>query len=166
MGPPAPAAAPPAATGSGRREDTAGELGGIEVTAPRKLKLARAKALPVALTAEAPGQVSFALVRSGRMVARGRSDRAAGTTSYRLKLPRRAKAGRYVLKVTFTPAGAEASTTTRKVQLTGKARRGQAAKATASGVSAPRVSGAGAPSGLPDGKFRGERKRSFVPRVR
>jgi hypothetical protein len=101
-------------------------------------------------------------VRSGRAIARGSKAIAAGTTSYRLKLPRRAKAGRYVLKVTFTPAGGKARTSTIRVTLAGKAKAG---KASASGVHAPRISGAGAPVALPDGRFHGVRKRSFVPRA-
>ena len=88
----------------------------------------------------------------------------SGTTSYRLKLPRKAKAGRHVLKVTFTPSGGEAATTSVKVTLTGKAAKARKARASAAGNRA-RVSGAGAPVALPDGKFRGERKRSFTPRV-
>jgi hypothetical protein len=135
----------------------------LDVTAPRKLK-AKAKSLPLTPTADTPGKASFALVRSGRVIARGSKALDAGTTTYKLKLPRKVKAGRYVLKVTFTPAGGRATTTTRKVTLTGKAKARKArASAAAHGA---RVSGAGAPVGLPNGVFHGERKRSFVPRVR
>ena len=148
----------------GSAGDAPAESGGFEVSAPRKLKLAKAKALPIALTAEAGGKVSVALVRSGRVLARGSKAIAAGTSTYRLKLPRKAKAGRYVLKVTFAPQGGTASTSTLKVTLAGKARK--AGRASASGARAPRVSAAGAPVALPDGKFHGVRKRSFVPRVR
>jgi hypothetical protein len=103
-------------------------------------------------------------VRSGRVVARGSKSLAEGTSAYRLKLPRRAKAGRYTLKVSFKPTGGEASMQTLKVQLTGRARK--ARRATASGVRRTRLSGAGAPVALPDGKFHGERRRSFAPRAR
>ena len=64
-------------------------------------------------------------MRSGRVLARGSKAIAAGTSTYRLKLPRKAKAGRYVLKVTFTPQGGTASTSTRKVTLAGKAKQGR-----------------------------------------
>ena len=115
-------------------------------------------ALPVSWT------LSFALVRSGRVVARGSKAIGAGTASYKLKLPRKAKAGKYVLKVTFTPTGGKASTRTIKVKLAGKAK---AAKASASAAGRrARVSAAGAPVGLPNGVFHGTRKRSFTPRVR
>ena len=118
--------------------------GRLQVSAPRKLK-ARAKSLPVTLTTDTAGKASFALVRSGRVVARGSKAIGAGTASYKLKLPRKAKAGKYVLKVTFTPTGGKASTSTIKVKLAGKAK---AAKASASAAGRrARVSGAGAPVG-------------------
>ena len=69
-----------------------------------------------------------------------------------------------MLKVTFTPAGGKASTRTIKVKLAGKAKAARAS-ASAAGRRA-RVSGAGAPSGLPNRVFHGTRKRSFVPRAR
>ncbi len=103
-------------------------------------------------------------MRSGRVVARGSKAIGAGTASYKLKLPRKANAGRYVLKVTFTPTGGKARTKTIKVKLAGKA---TAAKASASAAGhRARVSAAGAPSGLPNGVFHRTRKRSFVPRAR
>jgi plastocyanin len=145
--------------GNGGSAGGDGSSAEVEVSAPRRLK-AKAKALPVTLTTDAAGKASFALVRSGRALARGSKAVGAGTTSYRLKLPRKAKAGRYVLKVTFTPAGGKASTSTRKIQLTGKAKA-----ANASSGSHARVSGAGAPVGLPNGVFHGARKRTFTPRV-
>jgi len=92
----------------------------------------------------------------------GRVIRGAGTVTYRLKLPRKAKAGSYKLKVTLSPAGGKASTSTLKVTLAGKAR---AARASAAGIRAPRVSGAGAPVALPDGRFHGKVRRSFAPRA-
>jgi hypothetical protein len=147
----------------GDLDDEGGDDAGLDVSAPRKLKLAKGK-LPVTVTTGAAGRLSVALVRSGRVVARGSKSIAEGTRAYKLKLPRKAKAGRYALKVTFKPAGGEATTITRKVQLTG--RRKASASAATAGAHGPRVSGAGAPVALPDGKFHGERKRSFVPRAR
>jgi plastocyanin len=135
----------------------------VQVSAPHKLK-ARAKSLPVTVTTDAAGKASFALVRSGRVVARGSKAIGAGTASYRLKLPRKAKAGKYVLKVTFTPTGGNAHTKTIKVRLAGKA-TAATASASAAGRRA-RVSGAGAPVGLPNGAFHGTRKRSFTPRAK
>jgi hypothetical protein len=148
------------ASGDGGTADDAATL---EVSAPRKLKLGKAKALPVTLSADTAGKASFVLVRSGRVIARGAKAIAEGTTAYRLELPRKAKAGRYQLEVTFKPAVGRATTITRKVQLTGKAK---ARRASAAGSHGARVSGAGAPVGLPNGVFHGERKRSFAPRVR
>jgi hypothetical protein len=118
------------------------------------------------LTTDGPGRASFALVRSGRVAARGgKVIGRAGTTSYRLKLPRKAKPGSYVLKVTFTPAGGKAATKSLKVALKGKAGAARKASAAAAGVRAPRVSAAGAPVALPDGRFHGQRKRTFVARA-
>jgi PKD domain len=145
-------------------DEATGEDAEFEVTAPRKLKLAKGK-LPVTLTTDTAGKVSVALVRNGRVIARGSKAIAEGTASYKLKLPRKAKAGRHSLKVTFKPAGGEAITEKLTVKLTGKRKAG-ASTATVAGANRARVSGAGAPAGLPDGKFRGERKRSFVPRAR
>jgi plastocyanin len=140
-----------------------GASAAVQVSAPRKLK-ARAKSLPVTLTTDTAGKASFALVRSGRVVARGSKAIGAGTASYKLKLPRKPKAGKYVLKVTFTPAGGTARTKTIRVKLAGRA---TAAKASASAAGhRARVSAAGAPSGLPNGVFHGTRKRSFTPRAK
>jgi plastocyanin len=149
-------------TAGGGSPPSGGSTSAVQVSAPRKLK-ARAKSLPVTLTTDTAGKASFALVRSGRVVARGSKAIGAGTASYKLKLPRKAKAGKYVLKVTFTPTGGKASTKTIKVKLAGKAK---AAKASTSAGHRARVSAAGAPSGLPNGVFHGTRKRGFVPRAR
>jgi hypothetical protein len=139
-----------------------GSSAAVQVSAPRKLK-AKARSLPVTLTTDTAGKASFALVRSGRVIARGSKAIGVGTASYKLKLPRKAKAGKYVLKVTFTPAGGKASTRTLKVKLGGKAKAARASASTAG--RGARVSGKGAPSGLPNGVFHGTRKRSFVPRA-
>jgi plastocyanin len=155
----------PAGTTGGGSAGTPAGSGAIEVSAPRKLKLGRAKAVPVTLSTQSGGKASFALVRSGRVIARGAAViGGAGTTAYRLKLPRKAKAGSYRLKVTFTATGGKVSTWTRKVTLQGKKAK-TARKASAAGVRAPRVSAKGAPVALPDGRFHGERKRTFVARA-
>jgi plastocyanin len=147
--------------GSSTGDDASGPgAAAFDVSAPRKLK-ARAKSLPLTLSTDAAGKVSVALVRSGRVLAKGTKTVGEGTTAYKLKLPRKAKAGRYTLKVTFKPAGGTATTTTRKVTL-GKAKAGKASAAS----HGARVSGAGAPVGLPNGVFHGKRTRSFTPRVR
>jgi hypothetical protein len=68
--------------------------------------------LPVALSPDGAGSAALALVRAGRIVARaGVSFSRAGTVGLRMRLPRRLKAGAYVLKITFTPAGASNGTT-------------------------------------------------------
>jgi PKD repeat protein len=152
---------PPATDGGDLDDQPTGEEADFDVSAPRKLKLAKGK-LPITVSSDTAGKVGVALVRNGRVIARGSKSIAEGTASYKLKLPRKAKAGSHKLKVTFKPTGGAAITETLKVKLTGKA----AAKASATGRATSRVSGAGAPSGLPDGKFRGTRKRTFAPRAK
>ena len=152
-------------TDGGDLEDEApGEEAEFEVKAPRRLNLAKGK-LPVTVTADTAGKLSVALAHNGRVIARGSKAIAAGTASYKLKLPRKAKAGRHSLKVAFKPAGGEAIAEKLTVKLTGKRKAG-ASTASAAGRSAARVAGAGAPVALPDRRFHGERKRSFVPRAR
>ena len=152
------------ADGGDLDDETTGEEPEFEVSAPRKLKLAKGK-LPITLTTDTLGKVSVALVRSGRVVARASKSIAEGTRSYKLKLPRKAKTGRYSLKVTFKPTGGEAISEKLTVKLTGRRTAG-AARASAAGAAKARVSGAGAPAGLPDGKFRGTRKRTFAPHAK
>jgi PKD domain len=154
------------ATDGGDLDDEAtGEDVDFEVSAPRKLKLAKGK-LPITLSTDATGKVAVALVRNGRVLARGSKAIAAGTASYKLKLPRKAKAGRHTLKVTFKPTGGEAITESLKVKLTGKRKAGAATASTARAAKR-RVSAAGAPSGLPNGAFHGaSRKRTFAPRAK
>ena len=156
---------PPPSTDGGDLDDEAtGEEPEFEVSAPRKLKLAKGK-LPITLTTDTPGKVGVALVRNGRVVARASKSITEGTRAYKLTLPRRAKAGRYSLKVTFKPTGGEVINERLTVKLTGRRAAG-AARASAAGAAKTRVSGAGAPAGLPDGKFHGTRKRTFAPHVK
>ena len=129
------------------------------MSAPRKLA-AKSRSIRVALTADAPGRVQLALVRGGRIVSRGGAAVAAGTSAYKLKLPKGAKAGRYAIKATYTPAGGSARTSSRAITLTGKAgaKRASIASRTASAVD-------GGPVAMPDGSFHGRRPaRTFAAR--
>jgi PKD repeat protein len=123
----------------------------LDLDAPRRVK-AKSRSIRVALTADAPGRVQLALVRGGRVVSRGATGVAAGTRSYRLKLPKRAKAGAYTLKATYSPDGAPAMTVSRKLTLTDKA-VAQRARVAARG----RAKLEGGPVALPDGRFHGRR---------
>ena len=126
----------------------------LTLSAARKLS-AKAKAIRVTLNANTAGRVQLSLVRGGRVIARGGTAVPAGSKAYKLKLPKGAKAGKYTIKATYTPAGgaAKTTTTTRAITLTGKA---GAARASASAVS-PRSEVERGPVALPDGSFHGRR---------
>jgi PKD repeat protein len=147
---------PPADNG-----DTAGdEAPSLDLDAPRKAR-ARAKRIPVELTANDAGRVQLSLARGVRVIARaGVTLDADGTADYRLKLPRGIKAGRYTLKATYKPVAGKGVTVKRTITLTGKP---SARRATAS--SRPGVALARGPRALPDGRFHGDRPpRAFKVR--
>jgi plastocyanin len=127
----------------------------LALRAPRKAG-AGAKAIRVKLRANDAGRVQLSLARGGRVIARAAVRLAKdGTADYRLKLPRRTKAGRYTLKATYRPAGDRAITAKWKITLT---RKRAARRATAS--AGPRVAVGRGPRALPDGRFHGDRPAS------
>ena len=131
----------------------------LTLSAPRKLA-AKAKAIRVALTANASGRVQLALVRGGRIVSRGGTVVVAGTSAYKLELPKRTKAGRYAIKATYTPRAGGAKTASRAITLTGKAGAKRARLASRPGSTVD-----GGPVGMPDGTFDGRRPaRTFAVR--
>jgi hypothetical protein len=133
--------APPAAG------DEGAEAPSLDVDAPRTAR-ARAKAIPLELTASDGGRVQLALSRGARVVARAsvRLD-ADGTADYRLKLPKGIRAGKYTLKATY-----RGITVSRGLRLIGKA---PAHRARASAL--PGVAVGPGPRALPDGRFHGPR---------
>jgi PKD repeat protein len=137
--------------GAGATQTTS--AGGLDVLTAKKLKLSkRLKALPLALTAESAGRATFALVRAGRIVAKaGLNVTKPGSLGFRLKLPKKLKAGRYRLKISFTPAGAaKASVKTISVTFIKAAKKKKKAATARAGGSAAKVTGAG-PARIPDG---------------
>ena len=76
----------------------------VERPPPRWPRPARRRSA-LTLKAGAAGRVQLSLVRGGRVVCRGGTAVVAGTTAYKLKLPKGVKAGRYTIKATYTPAG-------------------------------------------------------------
>jgi PKD repeat protein len=138
--------------GAGATQTTS--AGGLDVLTAKKLKLSKKlKALPLALTASTAGRATFALIRSGRIVAKaGLTVTKPGSLGFRLKLPKKLKAGRYKLKISFTPTGAStASVKTINVTFI-KATKKKAKKASVAAAtnSTARVAGAG-PARIPDG---------------
>ncbi len=131
----------------------------IALSAPRRLP-AKVRSIRVALTADAAGRVQLALVRGGRIVSRGGTAVAPGTSAYGLRLPRGTKAGRYTIKATYTPAGGAAKTARRTIRLTGRAGAKRASLASRPGSTVGR-----GPEGMPDGTFHGRRPaRTFSVR--
>ena len=99
-------------------------------------------------------------VRSGRVVSRAGTAVVAGTSSYKLKLPKGAKAGRYAIKATYMPVRGAARNSSRAITLTGKAGAKRASIA-----SRPRSAVDGGPVAMPDGSFHGRRPaRMFAAR--
>jgi plastocyanin len=127
----------------------------LDLHAPRKAR-ARARFIPVELTAGGAGRVQLVLARGNRVIARAgvRLDED-GTADYRLKLPKGSKSGRYTLKATYG-----AVTASRKITLTGKSPARRARTSAGSRVELGR-----GPRALPDGRFHGDRPaRTFKVR--
>ena len=136
--------------GAGATQTTS--AGALDVLTAKKLVLSKKlKALPLALTADTAGRATFALIRSGRIAAKaGLTITKPGSLGFRLKLPRSLKAGRYSLKISFTPTGAsKASIKTIKVTFV-KKKKAKKASAAHARHSAARVTGAGQ-ARIPDG---------------
>jgi PKD repeat protein len=147
--------------GAGATQTTS--AGALDVLTAKKLKLGkRLKALPLALTADTAGRATFALIRSGRIAAQaGINITKPGSLGFKLKLPKSLKAGRYRLKISFTPTGAsKASVKTISVTFV-KAAKKKAKKAVAAGArdSAAHVTGAGQ-AGIPDGTIPARLRRA------
>ena len=119
----------------------------LGLDAPRSAR-ARAKAIPVELTASDAGRVQLSLARGARVIARAgvRLD-PDGTADYRLKLPKGAKAGRYTLRAAY-----RGIIVSRNLTLTGKPSSRHARASALPGAAV----GAG-PRALPDGRFHGPR---------
>lgn len=131
------------------------EAPSLDLDVPRKVR-ARAKSIPVELTASDSGRVQLKLARGGRVVVRVNVKLDEdGTRDYRLKLPKGSTAGRYTLKATYRTI-----TASRRITLSGKA---SARRATAS--SRPAIELGRGPRALPDGRFHGTRPaRTFKVR--
>jgi len=152
----APTTPPPAGGGTSNDGDESqsgdGEAPTVELDAPRSAR-ARAKSVPVELTASGTGRVQLVLVRGARTLARVTVRlNADGTADHPLKLPKGIKPGRYTLRATYTPSGGRPISASRSLSLTGKpsARR-------ASASSLPGAAVASGPRALPDGRFHGAR---------
>lgn len=150
-----------------RERETGGPAGPVDpgtqppvtlaVSAPRSLAAKKARKVPVTVTVNAPGTAELTLVRGGRIVAQGAKELvAAGTASTTLKLPRKLKAGKHVLTVTFRAADGQTASAKRTVTVKG-------AKGNSARASAVRTKVEGRERRvLPDGEYRGPRTRTVV----
>jgi plastocyanin len=88
-------------------------VGGLKILAPKKFRLKkRSRPLVLALTPNQAGAFSVALLKGTKILSKGAGAFAkAGTYGFKLKLPRKMKAGVYKLKVTFIPRGSKTGST-------------------------------------------------------
>lgn len=137
--------------GGGTQKTT---VGGLRVVAPKRLstrvckgrgrrrKCSRLKTLPLSLSPDDAGRVDVALVRGSRVLAKASATfRFAGTYGLKMRLPRNLKAGRYSLRITYTPRSAGASRKNLRLRVV-TPRAKKSSRAAASSTSRrPRVSG-------------------------
>ena len=91
------------------------ETSSLSLLVTKKFKLRkRRQALPVDITSRKAGQLLLRLVRGGQVVARVQTSLKSGLSERKLRLPRKLRAGKYVLEYSFLAAGAEDATTARK----------------------------------------------------
>jgi hypothetical protein len=105
-------------------------VGSLGVIAPKRFALKKGRrTLPVALTTDRPGKATLALLKGSRVVSRAAATfTLAGTFGLKMKLPKKLKAGKYKLKISFTPAGAsKAVSRTLPLKITGRASASSAA---------------------------------------
>ena len=129
-------------SGSGATQTTS--AGTLDVLTAKNVRIsAKLKTLPLAVTSEQAGEATFALIRAGRIVSQaGLKITKPGSLGFKLKLPKRLKAGVYRLKITFRATGAvKASARTVRLTFSGPKRAKKSARAAAA---APQVSGGGA----------------------
>lgn len=137
-----------------------GEVYKFDLDAPNKVR-ARAKFIPVQLTATDRGKVQLQLLDGEKVLARAtvRLD-PDGTADHHLKLKKGTAPGRYVLKATWAPTRTATITKLRNIRLV---KSPPLRRAKASALTEPTV-GAG-PRALPDGRFHGAQPaRTFTVR--
>lgn len=91
-------------------------VAGLKITAPKRFVAGKRTTILLGLTPTGPGTVQVTLRKgSKRIVDRGAVFAAAGAYSMKLKVSRALKAGRYTLRVSFTPSGGAPATKTLKL---------------------------------------------------
>ena len=105
-------------------------VGGLRIVAPKRLstqvckrrrgkrRCSRLKVMPLVLSPNDAGKVDLAFVRGSRVVAKAAATfKFASTFGLKMKMPRKLKAGKYSLKVTYRPRSGAASKKTLKVKV-------------------------------------------------
>lgn len=125
------------AGGGGAQNST---VAGLSVIAPKRFVAGKRTTILLALTAPGPGTLKVTLRKgSKRIVERGAVFAAAGPYSMKLKVSRALKAGRYTLRIAFTPSGG--AQVTKSLKLTVVRTRGTGSAAPARSPGAARLRG-------------------------
>ena len=128
-------------------------VGGLGIVAPKRLstqvckrkrgkrRCSRLKAMPLVLSPDDAGKVDLALVRGSRVVAKAAATfKFASTFGLKMKLPKKLKAGKYSLRVSYTPRSGAATKKTLKLKVVAPKKKKRARGAVAS-ARRPRLSG-------------------------
>ncbi len=127
-------------------------VGGLDIVAPKRLstqvckrkrgrrRCTRLKVMPLVLSPDDAGKVDLALVRGSRVVAKAAATfKFASTFGLKMKLPKKLKAGKYSLRVSYTPRSGAATKKTLKLKVVApKKKRARGARASSR---RPRLSG-------------------------
>jgi len=105
-------------------------VGGLDIVAPKRLSTqvckrkrgkrtcTRLKVMPLVLSPDDAGKVDLAFVRGSRVVAKAAATfKFASTFGLKMKMPRKLKAGKYSLRVTYRPRSGAPSKKTLKVKV-------------------------------------------------
>jgi hypothetical protein len=80
-------------------------IGSLTLLVPKRVRLGKVKQLRVGTRTDEAGTLTLRLMRGKKLVSQLRKVIAAGSSTQRLRLPKRLKAGSYTVKIAFKPAG-------------------------------------------------------------
>jgi hypothetical protein len=123
-------------------------LAGLDALAPKTFAIRKGvKKLTLAFTAQGNGGLAVALLKGAKILAKGGANvTKSGTFGLDLKLPKKLTAGKHVIKVSWTPAGAStAQTKTLNIKFVVKKAKKKAKKARSASLAGTVRNIAGAP---------------------